>query len=198
LFIGRYCTALPETNSREALIYSDFVAIRRCSQELSSRHHVGARLHKRILNVITDFRGVNQRMHDKTFIVDGIVGITGGRNMANEYFSYGRDYNFRDAMQVETLYDGLGLMQKNVKVSDDVVQQVYRELHAYAGAPENFAPEVRAAIENTPTSFPRVTAEIVWGDAEFIHDVPDHYVPLTKRGRVRVWQLLPLKVILRV
>jgi hypothetical protein len=55
---------------------------------------------------------------------------------------------------------------------------------------------VRAAIENTPTSFPRVTVEIVWGDAEFIHDVPDHSVPLTKRGRVRVWQLLPLKVIL--
>jgi phosphatidylserine/phosphatidylglycerophosphate/cardiolipin synthase-like enzyme len=96
LFIGRYCTALPETNPREALTYSDFVAIRRCSQEISPRHHVGARLHKRILNVITDFRGVNQRMHDKTFIVDRIVGITVERNMADEYFSYGRDYNFRD------------------------------------------------------------------------------------------------------
>ena len=161
------------------------------------RHRVGTRLHKRILNVVTDFRGVNQRMHDKTFIVDGIVGITGGRNMADEYFSYDHDYNFRDrdalllgeavktmgsnfeafwdsplAAAVETLYDGLGLMQKNVKVTDDEVQQVYRELHTYANTPENFAPEVRAAIEDTPTSFPRVTAEMVWGDAQFVHDVP--------------------------
>ena len=28
------------------------------------------------------------------------------------------------------------------------------------------------------------------------HDAPDQYVPLTKRGRVRLWQLLPLKPIL--
>ena len=49
-----------------------------------------------MLNVVTDFRGVNQRMHDKTFIVDGQVAITGGRNMADEYFDYDHDYNFRD------------------------------------------------------------------------------------------------------
>ena len=52
------------------------------------RHRVGTPLHARVLNVATDFRGVNQRMHDKTFIVDGKVAITGGRNMADEYFDY--------------------------------------------------------------------------------------------------------------
>ncbi|MCK7492906.1 MAG: phospholipase D-like domain-containing protein [Comamonadaceae bacterium] len=49
-----------------------------------------------LLNVVTDFRGVNQRMHDKTFIVDGKLAITGGRNMADEYFDYDHEYNFRD------------------------------------------------------------------------------------------------------
>src|SRR6185295_4387028 len=43
---------------------------------------VGVPLPKRLLNVVTDFRGVNQRMHDKTMMVDGKIGITGGRNMA--------------------------------------------------------------------------------------------------------------------
>ncbi|MFZ2162899.1 MAG: phospholipase D-like domain-containing protein [Sideroxyarcus sp.] len=35
------------------------------------KNSVGVPLQKRVLNVATDFRGVNQRMHDKTFIVDG-------------------------------------------------------------------------------------------------------------------------------
>ena len=60
------------------------------------KHRVGTLMHKRIYNVVTNFRGVNQRMHDKTLMVHGIAGITGGRNMADEYFSYDHDYNFRD------------------------------------------------------------------------------------------------------
>ena len=60
------------------------------------RHQVGTPFYKRALNVLTDFRGVNQRMHDKTFIVDGKVAITGGRNMADEYFDYDSEYTFRD------------------------------------------------------------------------------------------------------
>lgn len=158
---------------------------------------VGVPLHTRILNVLTQFRGVNQRMHDKTLVVDGKVGITGGRNMAAEYFDYNHRYNFRDrdvlllgtavadmranferfwatplAVPVETLYDGLGLMQKSVKVSDAEIRQIYRDLHVYARAPENFAPEVRAAIDATPTSFPRVQRQMRWGRVEFISDLP--------------------------
>lgn len=161
------------------------------------KHKVGTPLHKRLLNVATDFRGVNQRMHDKTFVVDGRVGITGGRNMADEYFDYDRDYTFRDrdvllvgdaaqamranfeafwasplAVPVEERFDGLGLMKKNVSVDDAEVVQVYRELHDYAARPENFAPEVRAAIEATPESFRRIAREIVWTQVEFIHDTP--------------------------
>ena len=161
------------------------------------KHKVGTPFHRRVLNVVTDFRGVNQRMHDKTFIVDGKVAITGGRNMADEYFDYDHAYTFRDrdalvvgkavgamqanfdafwasrlAMPVETLYDGWGLMRKNVKVGDAEVQQVYRTLHAYADKPENLAPEVRAAIDATPASFERLAREMAWGRVEFIHDVP--------------------------
>ena len=35
-------------------------------------------------------------MHDKTFVVDGVVAITGGRNMASEYFNFHHEANFRD------------------------------------------------------------------------------------------------------
>jgi cardiolipin synthase C len=158
---------------------------------------VGVPLITRVLNVVTDFRDVNQRMHDKTLIVDGKVGITGGRNMAAEYFDYNRRYNFRDrdvvllgeavrsmlrnfetfwanplSERIEELYDGIGLMQKNVTVTEAEVQKIYRDLADYARAPENFAPEVRRAIKTTPASFPRVAAALVWTQADFIYDQP--------------------------
>lgn len=158
---------------------------------------VGVPLQKRILNGLTDFRGMNQRMHDKTFVVDGKVAITGGRNMAAEYFDYNHTYNFRDrdvlllgavvssmqtsfenfwsnelSVKVEDLYDGFGLMQSNVSVNDEEITKIYSDLHAYAQAPENFAPEVRAAIAATPSSFARLSQQMVWTDVEFIYDRP--------------------------
>ncbi len=161
------------------------------------QHKVGTPFYKRALNTVTDFRGVNQRMHDKTFIVDGKLAITGGRNMADEYFDYDQEYNFRDrdvlllgetvknmrasfenfwkselSAPVENLYDGFGLMQKNVRVDDNEVQLVYKNLHDYANSPENFAPEVRKVIADMPAAFPKVAEQIVWGKVDFVHDIP--------------------------
>lgn len=161
------------------------------------QHSVGTPFHKRLLNIAVNFRGVNQRMHDKTFIVDGKLAITGGRNMAAEYFDYNNAYNFRDrdalllgdvakSMQtsfekfwssplsapVEELYDGLGLMQKHVKVKDDEIQNIYQELHNYAKNPENFSAENLNAIQNIPTAFMRLAEQITWTVVEFISDTP--------------------------
>jgi putative cardiolipin synthase len=158
---------------------------------------VGVPLHTRLWNVLSNFRGFNQRMHDKTLIVDGKFAITGGRNMAAEYYDYNHAYNFRDrdalllghvvasvqanferfwaselCVKVEELYDGLGLMQKNVRVDDAQTQRIYRELREYAKSPGNFAPEVRAAIVATPEAFARVAQQTVWGKVEFISDGP--------------------------
>ncbi len=161
------------------------------------KNSVGIPAHKRVLNVVSDFRGVNQRMHDKTFIVDGKVAITGGRNMADEYYDYNNEYNFRDrdalllgdvvkAMQasfekfwdsdlcvkVEELYNGIGLMQKHVRVDDDDIKRVYSDLHNYAKSPDNFSPEVRAAIDAAPAAFARLAQQVVWGKVVFISDRP--------------------------
>lgn len=161
------------------------------------KHSVGTPFHKRLMNIVVNFRGVNQRMHDKTLIVDGKLAITGGRNMAAEYFDYNQQYNFRDrdalllgdvatAMQtsfdkfwqsplsapVEELYDGLGLMQKHVSVKDDEIQQIYSKLHDYANATENFSPENRQAIADTPKAFAKLAEQIIWTQIEFISDTP--------------------------
>lgn len=161
------------------------------------QHSVGTPLHKRLFNVVTNFRGVNQRMHDKTFIVDGKIAITGGRNMAAEYFDYNHEYNFRDrdalllgdvaktmqvsfesfwhsklSVPVEDLYDGIGIMQKNVSVKDAEIKRIYQQLHDYANSKDNFAAEVHAAIDATPKTFERLAQQMVWDKVTFISDLP--------------------------
>ena len=42
------------------------------------------------------WRRLNQRMHSKLLLVDGIVGITGGRNYQDDYYDWDPAYNFRD------------------------------------------------------------------------------------------------------
>ncbi|MFC0676463.1 phospholipase D family protein [Lysobacter korlensis] len=42
------------------------------------------------------WRGLNQRMHTKLLLVDGAVGISGGRNYQDEYYDWDPEYNFRD------------------------------------------------------------------------------------------------------
>lgn len=42
------------------------------------------------------WRRLNQRMHNKLFLVDGAIGITGGRNYQDTYYDWDPEYNFRD------------------------------------------------------------------------------------------------------
>jgi len=42
------------------------------------------------------FRKTNQRMHSKLLIIDDVVGLTGGRNIADRYFDFDTDYDFKD------------------------------------------------------------------------------------------------------
>lgn len=156
-------------------------------------HSVGVPWYRRVWGAVTDFRGSNQRMHDKVLIVDGELAITGGRNMADEYFDYDHEYNFRDrdalvlgavvpsmrasferfwtselAVPVERLLGG----DERAAAREARAEQLYAELAAYAGDTTKFAPEVRAAIAAIPQDFSRLALGIAWGRVEFVSDVP--------------------------
>lgn len=49
-----------------------------------------------IKKAFLNFRGFNQRMHNKIFVVDNQIAITGGRNYKNEYYDRGITRNFKD------------------------------------------------------------------------------------------------------
>jgi putative cardiolipin synthase len=153
---------------------------------------VGVGFWQRLKNAVTGFRAVNQRMHDKTAIFDGIAGITGGRNMADEYFDYDHEYNFRDrdvlllgrsvsdmrenfeefwnselSVPVEGIFE-----QESMVVSPADIRRRSEFLHTYAADPVNFEPQVRDAIDRAPDYFPELLQAMSWEDVVFLSDVP--------------------------
>jgi phosphatidylserine/phosphatidylglycerophosphate/cardiolipin synthase-like enzyme len=46
--------------------------------------------------VLCCFSRFNQRMHNKLFLVDGAIGIAGGRNYENRYFDWDQTFDYRD------------------------------------------------------------------------------------------------------
>ena len=154
--------------------------------------NLGKNLWGKLKHFATDFAKANQRMHNKTFIVDNKVVITGGRNIADEYFDYDHEYNFRDR---DILLIGKGTKEvsksfnrfwkseisKDVKLVaketdkafDDTL--AYTALHQYACNPENFWPQVRTRIKNLPSIFSNLkkTGQIIWTDSvTFVSDKP--------------------------
>jgi cardiolipin synthase C len=155
------------------------------------QHSVGVSKKKRIYNIFSHFRVSNQRMHDKTFVVDGQVAITGGRNMADEYFDYDHQYNFRDrdvlllgsaAEDIGTSFERFWqsplakpvtqLLQKSEELSSVQIETIYRDLHSYADDQENFSPDVHRALEQLPQKFSFLIDNLVWGPVLFISDDP--------------------------
>jgi len=70
------------------------------NMEIKYYRPVGKRLRPHLavkyINMLFFLGNVNQRMHNKLFIVDGVVAITGGRNYKNHYYNRSTNLNFKD------------------------------------------------------------------------------------------------------
>jgi len=154
--------------------------------------NIGKNLPGKLYTLATDFTGFNQRMHNKTFIVDGKVVITGGRNIADEYFDYDHDYNFRDrdvlliGKASSSVQHSFNLFWDSdlsvpvasiIKVDDAELNTAvkYEYLHQYACNPDNFWPQVREKIKMVPVAFQKIqdSGDLVWVDSvSFVSDSP--------------------------
>lgn len=84
------------------LVHAD-AALRSLSQHANISYRIynpvaqrGDGLVLRQLENISDFARINHRMHNKLMVVDGRIAIMGGRNLADEYYGYETEHNFRD------------------------------------------------------------------------------------------------------
>ena len=154
--------------------------------------NLGKNIVQKIKKFAADFKGANQRMHNKTFTVDGTICITGGRNVADEYFDYDHEYNFRDrdvmllgktVQTVSASFEQFWNDTLSVPVSDilqDEKQKTndssrYERLHQYACNPNNYWPQVREKVKTIPLAFKNIreSGELVWLDSvSFVSDMP--------------------------
>lgn len=51
---------------------------------------------RRLLLSLHEFERINRRMHNKLLLADGVLALTGGRNIGDEYFMRGAQANFID------------------------------------------------------------------------------------------------------
>lgn len=58
-------------------------------------YHVRARW-MRPFEMMANFRRLQRRMHNKIFVVDGVTGVFGGRNIGDNYFNANQRSNFAD------------------------------------------------------------------------------------------------------
>ena len=151
--------------------------------------NIGKNIVNKVVNLTTNFHDLNQRMHNKTFTVDGKVSITGGRNIADEYFGYDHEYNFRDrdvlllggsTSNIQTSFnqfwnDALSVSIDKLVNSKGDINTNYNALHQYACNPENFEPKVRAQINSLPEVFKEIeqAGDLHWVEGvEYVSDVP--------------------------
>lgn len=154
--------------------------------------NIGKKLPKKLWNIITDFRTVNQRMHNKTFIVDNNIAITGGRNVSNQYYGYDENFNYRDR-DVLLIGKETNNMQtsfneywdhplcsdiKSISQDSILIKKVkahIADLHNYACNPENFSIESRNQINSIPYPFVNIidNKNLFWiEEVNFIYDKP--------------------------
>ena len=132
---------------------------------------------------LSDFSRLNRRMHNKSFTVDGVFSVVGGRNIGDEYFDYSDEINFRD---------------RDVLVKGDVVSEIQSSFVEYWNSEwsypvsllsEDKAPDL-SLLEGVSTpsyvnypSLPegkeqakvfldQLMDEMVWVDAHFVYDRP--------------------------
>ena len=112
--------------------------------------------------------------------------------MADEYFDYDHEYNFRDrdvlllGTAVQDMTDNFEefwasplavpvesiLREAAVSLKVEEVQARARELHRYADDPGNFEPLMRRAITSVPGYFPKLLQAMSWEDVVFLSDIP--------------------------
>jgi phosphatidylserine/phosphatidylglycerophosphate/cardiolipin synthase-like enzyme len=144
--------------------------------------------------VLCCFTRFNQRMHTKLLLVDGEVGLTGGRNIQDRYFDWAPGYNYRDrdllvagpvAAAMAANFDAFWDSERSLPAErlGDVAKRLLRA----GGAPDNalLAPgaerslrvqAMRAEAGDGQAVFERLQPlTLAVGRVDFFADLPDKH-----------------------
>lgn len=158
----------------------------------NANNTLGVGFWKRMWYALTDFRNLNQRMHQKTFLVDHRAAVVGGRNMADEYYDFDPEFNFRDrdilvagpvVPQIDSAFEEHWRSPLSRPVSSILPEEASAmdslRRSAILGAlkerwddSSSFSPQMRQGIEDVPRKVPDLLRDMDLCEARYIHDVP--------------------------
>ncbi|MDQ0017481.1 phosphatidylserine/phosphatidylglycerophosphate/cardiolipin synthase-like enzyme [Variovorax boronicumulans] len=141
----------------------------------------------RLLNSIGDASRIQQRMHNKLFLADNVLGVTGGRNLGDAYFGNATTGNFVDldvlaagpiVQDLSRSFDSYWNNERAYPVQSLVSREEFQEIRERARkADKEITDEAAAAGKENP------------GAPE---SKPKPGAPPTAEQRARVWDEKPL------
>ena len=147
----------------------------------------------RMINAVDDAGALQQRMHNKLFIADNAMGVTGGRNLGDAYFGAGTDANFVDldvlaagpiVKNLSRSFDDYWNDERAYPVQSLVTREELDKIRAQAR--RDLAEEEQAAKAKPPppddAPMDLAKARFVWAPAVVLADKPDK-IPLKANGK---------------
>jgi phosphatidylserine/phosphatidylglycerophosphate/cardiolipin synthase-like enzyme len=129
----------------------------------------------RILTSISDIPRINHRMHNKLFVADNSLAITGGRNIGDEYFTLDKHSNFIDLDVI-----GAGPIVPQLAASFDAFwNSKYAYPIASLAAPAPVVP--REPTQNGASTYPALqqAPDVGQQDADWLrHELDAHMLKL--------------------
>ena len=132
----------------------------------------------RLWGSLTDFSRVQQRMHNKLFIADNAMGVTGGRNLGDAYFGQGAGENFVDL---------------DVLAAGPVVAELSRSFDQYWNNPRAYPVQslvTRKELEQLQAQIQEAEGGAAAGDAPALP--PPAQDPEQQRRALQAWNEEPL------
>ncbi|MFP4071300.1 MAG: phospholipase D-like domain-containing protein [Desulfovibrionales bacterium] len=167
------------------------IAVRIYNPKISA----GVSLVELVYNFVFQFESFNHRMHNKTMLMDRRAGITGGRNVANQYFHYDPEMKFldRDVMILgkaaqEMDYNFLQywnaplsrpigelMQERKEQLTRESITDVHTNIHDAARELKTKIPLVREVMQDTEEKFQAILERVRWTTAKFVSDAPDKH-----------------------
>lgn len=115
----------------------------------------GGSLTSRVVRSLHEFRRINHRMHNKLLIADSVISVSGGRNIADEYFMRSAESNFVDL---------------DVLAAGDVVRQQGDVFDTYWNSESSYpvgrvVQRIQAPVRSSPLA--------AWMDLDLVPVTPD-------------------------
>jgi phosphatidylserine/phosphatidylglycerophosphate/cardiolipin synthase-like enzyme len=134
----------------------------------------------RLFNSIDDASRIQQRMHNKLFLADNVLGVTGGRNLGDAYFGNATNGNFVDV---------------DVLAAGPIVQDLSRSFDSYWNNERAYPVQslvTREELQAMRDRAKKADQELVAQATRDHDEKPSDDAPPTAEQRARAWDEKPL------